>query len=266
MRLCVAAVCAAVVVGTGCHVGYKSAAGGAQSPDGFGKGVTRTLQFADEGLVLSRLPLYALGMAAAVGSIENHAIVQDSQGNYWQTATVNVKSAKNAQEILDLANEGKLSDRSGGMAARLQIAAESLGGDTSGWQYDMGFAFRKMRSAGPLFVMLRGYVGLGYGNFSYNDRAMSRVDRGPVLFGDADYGFGGVYGRFGAFLAKPPSSFKKIWGLETFATVSGNIRGPSTIGIGERLQLLLLFVEVEAQVAGGSDDDRTYSIEVGLGF
>jgi len=246
----------------GCHAGFKSAAGSATSPSGMGPTLSRSLQFSDEGLLLSRLGLGLLGMGAAVGSIEKTAIVEDENGDLWQVATINKDRAKKAQDVLDLANEGKLSSATGGIAARLQIAAQTLGGDTSGWQYDMGYNIRAIRSIGPIATLLRAYVGVGYGSFTMHD-VLVRTDRGPPEMRSADYDFFGVYARGGAFLIKNPTSFKDVAGLETFATVSGNALGASTFGLGERLQLTLLFVEVEAQQGS---EGRTYSIEVGGGF
>jgi len=275
MRLGVAVVCATVLCGTGCQVGYKTAAGGAMSTGGLGKGTTRSLEFSDEGFLLTRLGLGFLAVGVASGSIENaksESTVSTVGGNTVvttkQSATINTGTLGAAQKIADAANGPRsgLSGAHGGVASRLSIAAQTLGGDTSGWQYDFGYNLRWVASLGPLGFMARTYLGLGYGTYKFHDRVYMPVDRGPPRFGDGQYGFGGLYGRIGAFFIQPPKGLSDLTGLETYMSVSLNARDHSMVTFGQRLQIIAGFVEAEVQIGGSSADERSYALQIGAGF
>jgi hypothetical protein len=130
----------------------------------------------------------------------------------------------------------------------------------------MGSNIRAFRTFGGVATMLRAYFGVGYGNFSMNDRVMTRLDRGPPSFGDTEYGFGGIYARGGMFFLKRPRGIKDLMGVEAFASLSANARGSSYAGVGARLQYTLAFAEVEMLMSGTGDDDKSYTLSVGLGF
>jgi hypothetical protein len=112
----------------------------------------------------------------------------------------------------------------------------------------------------------RGYVGLGYGKFSFHGRVMDGVDRGPPVFGDGGYKFVGLPSRFGVFLAKMGRGLTSLVGTETFGKLNINASGPSTFAIGQRVQWSIVFLEVEANMSGTSDADRSYGLEFGFGF
>jgi hypothetical protein len=266
---------AAAILGGGCRIGYKSTAGGATAPEGFSKGVTRSLQFSDEGGLLSRAGLGVLGVAVAAGSIENVS----STSNTWTsgntritetttTGTINTGTAQAAADIANAAGDSgtKLSSPRGGLAANLEIAGTTLGGDTHGWQYDMGWAFRRFSRAGSTAWGLRGYIGLGYGSFSMTDRMMDRVDRGPPKFGDAELKFFGMPSRFGLFFLTGFDKPSTIMGTETFVKLNGNLLGPSVVHLGQRLQFSLVYLEAEVSTSGTTSDDVSYGLELGIGI
>jgi hypothetical protein len=103
------AVLVSLVLLAGCRAGFKSAAGAATSPDGMGKGVSRSVVLSDQGGILSRAPLAALGMVAAVGSVKvnsDRTTVTD-HGNGTATVTREVSGTVDpvaAQRAADLAN------------------------------------------------------------------------------------------------------------------------------------------------------------------
>jgi hypothetical protein len=267
-------VCLACV---GCRAGFKSAAGGATSPTGFGRGLSRSVVFSDEGGLLSRLGLGiglgGLGVITAAGAVENAQTKTsvDTNGDRTvvtqeTTGTVNQQQANDALKITQLADGAKLSGKNGGLAANLEIAAQTLGGDTSGWQYDMGYSFRRVTTSTTFALGFRGYIGVGYGSFTMHDRIMERVDRGPPEFGEATFTFLGLPTRFGVFLVKRPEGLTSLVGTETFVKANINASGPTVFHLGQRLQMSLLFVEAGVSMSGTAEDDRSYELEVGLGF
>lgn len=130
----------------------------------------------------------------------------------------------------------------------------------------MGWAFRRIDTTGPIAWGLRGYLGLGYGSFTMNDRVMVAVDRGPPKFGDAEYTFFGMPSRFGLFFVTGFKDPKTIMGTETYVKLNGNLLGPSVIHLGQRLQWTLVFLEAEVSMSGTSSDDRSYGLELGIGI
>lgn len=278
MRALAASLTLLVIAATGCRAGFKSSAGAATSPDSMGKGVSRSVVFSDQGGILSRAPLVALGALAAAGSVKvtsDRTTVTD-HGDGTATVTREVAGTVDqgaAQNAANLANANPtVTSRDGtsrgGLAANLEIAAESLGGDTSGWQFDFGLGYQQLnhRSLAHDFgIGWRGYLGLGYGSFSFHDRVMATADRGPPVFGDGNYKFFGIPARFGIFVARA-RSLSKIFGTETFAKANLNASGPSTFALGQRIQWSIVYFEVEALMSGAGDSDRSYGLECGFGF
>jgi len=278
-----------LVVGlAGCNVSYRSSAGTATAPEGFGPGVGRSIVFGDEGGLLSRLGLGALGTglagAGALGGVKVVKSETDVSTN-GNTTTITTRDtveidrqkvqegAAGGMTLVRAADSGKLSSAGGGLAANLEIASRSFGGDTSGWQYDMGYAFRKYRRGDSFVMGLRGYVGFGYGKFTIHDRVLDRVDRGPPMFDSAETKFLGLPTRFGLFMLKKPSSFdgmkslKEVWGTETYVRANLNLAdGPHRFHLGQRLQWALVFVELEASIGGFDTTDRSLGLAVGLGI
>jgi hypothetical protein len=270
------AVVVSLVLLAGCRAGFKSSAGAATSPDGMGKGVSRSVVFSDQGGILSRAPLAALGMVAAAGAVkvtsDRTTVTPHGDGTATVereiSGTVDTRAAQNA---VDLANANPTVTSSdgtsrAGLAANLEIASRSLGGDTSGWQFDFGFGIQRIKRhyfSNGFGLGWRGYLGLGYGNFSFHDRVMDAADRGPPVFGDGNYKFVGVPARFGVFVARMPGGLASILGTETYAKANLNSSGPSTFAVGQRVQWSLVFVEVETLM---SAEDRGYGLELGFGF
>ena len=269
-----AAVVLVVLCLIGCRAGVRTTAGGAVSAPGAGPGVRRSLVFSDEGGLLTKLGIGSLGVIAATGAIEDAKSETTISRNGSEvvvtredSARINGQTAKSLQGFVDAGNTYSLPKRHGGMSANLEIAGESLGGDTSGGQFDLGYSFRHIVGGGPGYVGFRGYLGFGYGKFTSHDRVMDRTDRGPPMFADSTYKFVGMPVRFGVFALGDFDKFRQLKGLEVFTKVNLNASASaSTYHVGSRLQWFIFYVEAEVGTQGMSEDDRSLGLEVGLGI
>jgi hypothetical protein len=275
----------------GCHAGFRSSAGSANSPDGLADGVTNTIVIGDEGGPLSRLALgtlgAGLGAAGAMGGVSNVQMSSDTSTRTEGDTTITTdttttsgtydadKGAAGAaagMAVIDHADRGSLSSTGGGLAANLEIASRSLGGDTSGAQFDLGYAFRRYRRGDSQVMGLRGYVGLGYGKFTMHQRAVAIDDRGPPMFADGTYKFFGIPARLGLFVLRKPSRFRgtrdllSVVGTESFLEANLNSSGSQRFAIGQRVQLSAAFFELEVSMRDFDPAARSYTLELGLGI
>lgn len=262
-----------MLVLVGCRGGFHSTATGANAPSNFSPGVSNSLRFSDEGGVLTRVGLGIVGTAAAFGAIENPKVTTtttlDGDKVIIDTkkeATINTDTAKKAVDITNakptIAEQDKGDAFSASAAANFEIAGQTLGGDTSGGQFDFGVGLRHITAAGPVGLILRAYLGFGYGSFTLHDR-MERIDRGPPMFGDAHYKFIGFPTRIGAAFVKRFDRLSQLFGVEAFAKANLNLSDASIYAAGARVQYFLFFVEVEAN---RSSTGTGTGFEVGIGF
>jgi hypothetical protein len=157
------------------------------------------------------------------------------------------------------------SDAGGQFSSNLDIAARTLGGDTSGAQYDLGYAYHVVKRNSFGGYGFRFYLGTGYGHYTFHDRELPRADRGPPMAGDATYKFYGATGRLGLFLFTA-KDYTSIYGTETFFQFVGNAGDNSQWALGQRVQLSLGYAELELRSSGMNTDDRSICLEVGLGI
>ena len=267
-----------VLVGTltlvGCRAGFKSASGGATSPDGLGRGATHSLRFYDEGGLLTRAALAGLGVVAAAGAVENrkttYEINQTDTGtviNRTDTGTINTDTAKGAAGIMNAAGDPNTSfgTANGSLAASLELASTTLGGDTSGGQFDFGYSYKYLQKMGNLGLAIRGYAGFGYGHYTFHERVMVATDRGPPKFGDGTYKFLGIPARIGAFLFAAGGKFTTMVGVEAYAKLDINFSDAMVYHLGGRFQYSLGFVELE-MMRGSKSDLGSVGLEIGIGF
>ena len=86
------------------------------------------------------------------------------------------------------------------------------------------------------------------------------------MYTDAKYDFLGMPARLGVFLTKAPFPLSRWVGIEAFVRAGLNASGPHSLYVGQRLQLSLLYVEIEAGGRGLGADDRSLGIEIGFGI
>lgn len=163
-------VCAALA---GCSVSFRSTKGGSLAPGRAANGTSNSLVFSDEGGILSRLGLLGLSVGAAAGSVENVQSTSSSTrvGDTIVTTTtttgeINQQTAAAAANIANTATDTNVALRSNndGLASTLEIYSTKLGGDTWGWRYDLGWAFRRLSGNQHRSSGLRGFIGMGVGS------------------------------------------------------------------------------------------------------
>lgn len=259
----------------GCSAGFRTSQGSATAPSGMSGGTTNSLVFSDEGGLLSRLGLGAIGVAASSAAIKDARTTKTTTvtgdrviETTTQSATIDTQAgAVGAGTAIAAGDERTvLSGKGGGLAANLEVAGQSLGGDTSGWQYDMGGALRLFRQGAHHGYGVRAYAGIGYGTFDLHGRQLPREDRGPPMLGDGEYKFAGLTARVGAWAYVMKSDVFSVIGTETFVKVSANAIGPHTFAIGQRLQLSLLFVELQVMRGTNDDTERSIGLTIGAGI
>jgi hypothetical protein len=260
----------AAALASGCRMGYRSSAGAAMAPPGLHQGVVRSVSINDEGMLLTRAGLGVLGVAVAAGSIENPQVktTVDNVGDRTvvrqeRTATIHSGPAEAGMAIATARNT---STAAGGLSSNLDIASRSLGGNTSGWQYEFGYSMRRIRRGKDWAAGFRGFAGLGFGRYKMHDWLVDVMDRGPPRFGSGNYNFNGIPTRFGVFFASYPRSFLQLVGTETYVKANINFTDHSVFHVGQRFQYSLVFIEIETSMSSLDARDRSYGIELGIGL
>ncbi|CAN5916404.1 hypothetical protein BH11MYX2_BH11MYX2_00780 [soil metagenome] len=260
----------------GCQAAFRSQQGKATSPSGMASGTTNSLHFSDEGGVLSQLGLSSitntLGALATIKSISyGKSHLESRPGGLYDVTPVTIEVDPTLARKVDDTNKGikameaDTSNSGGQFASNLDIAARTLGGDTSGAQYDAGYAYHVIKRTNLAGYGVRFYLGAGYGHYTFHDRDLPRIDRGPPMTGDGTYAFLGATGRLGLFLFTA-RDYKSVLGTETFVSFVGNVSDNSQWAIGQRLQVTLGFIEVELRSSGLNTADRSICVELGLGI
>jgi hypothetical protein len=280
-------VCAAIVL-SACHVGFRSSAGTAALPKaateaGAQRGMSRSVSMGDEGGLLTmavvKAGLVGAGALGAAGSVEvteykesATSIVYNSDGSktYVKSSEATVKVDQGqAQRSADLMNTTPTPDGlrfgRGALATNLEIASTSLGGDTSGYQFQFGYAYRMMYRRSGLVMRARGFAGLGFGHWTIHGRE-TRMDRGPPTFEDYRYGFFGIPVRVAGMIGKPRRDGLELvpeFGLEPYVGTELNLNDPTPFRAGARLILSYVHIDVEwAKSSAGS----SVSLEIGGGI
>jgi len=266
----------------GCTAAFRTSSGGAIAPDGVSSGTTNSLYFADRGGLLTRAGLAALGVVAAAGAVQDVKRESTISNNYDGTVTVttktqgtfNAKSAQDAADILNAASDPR--QNFGGLTGGLEIASTKLGGDTSGWMFEFGYAHAMTFHSRWGF---RGSVKLMFGGFTLHDRMITSFDNSTsetgvvtMVMGDASYKYFGLPVRAGLTYR-----FTPVTGLESFVKLEPNWYprtstrsidfDPSPWHIGLRLSVLeFLYVELDARFSGLRESASGYGLEAGFAF
>lgn len=273
---------AVILVLGGCTAAFRTQSGGATARDGVSSGTTNSLYFSDRGGLLTRAGLVALGLVAAAGSVENVKRESSVSDNGDGTVTVhtrtsgtfNAASAAAAADILDAASDPH--QNFGGLTGGLEIASTSLGGDTSGWMFEFGYAYA------TVFHSRWGFEGsakFAFGGFTQHDRMIatfdtSSSDAGVVtnVKGDGTYDFLGFPIRAGITYRVAPKTtiepFVKLeWNLYPVNDNSQLTIDPSPWHFGGRFTILdYFYAEADVRFSGLRDSARSYGLEVGFAF
>ncbi len=277
-----------MMLSAGCTAALKTSSGGALSRPGVEGSVTNSITIGDRGGLLTRASLLGLAIFGAAGSVENVKTTTDvnSVGNATivtttTTGTVNRETLKSAGDMMNAATDPNANIS--GLAASLEIASRSLGGDTSGWMYRIGYSGRWGRGRG---LGVRLFAGLGFGEFTHYDRKVSRyapTDQTLVVNGlgsvsvtteDSDYVYVGTPVRIALTYASIVETYFQAemnWitpfhEFEVFGDAVSDAPVPSPWTLGIRGTLAIGFVGTFISLASMRAEGRSYGFEAGIDF
>ncbi len=254
---------------------FRSSTGTAMAKPGVSGGTTNVLRVADVGGPLSRAGLYAMAAMVAAGAVETESTSRTYRsGDYIVTETtttvtgVDENAMATAQTLLDTA-ASKESIQALGIQSSLEIATRYLGGDTSGWMYNVGYGSRPFL-CGPRLVC-NVYGGVGFGKYTFHDRVLrARVGAGTSgeIMDDSTYAYFGSPLRLTITPGRYVGAY--VQADLNWATLSnqvlGNTGSPSPWRVGAELRYRFLFARVELAAARMVWASTSTQLEVGLGF
>lgn len=261
----------ALVLGGCAHAKYgasfKTSSGKALAPVGMSGGTTNIVRVADVGGPLSRAALVGLSWLTAAGAYREtgRSTTTYRSGDYIVTETrstgyVDQAQARQAEEIMKEA----FGNEPVGLQASLDIATRHVGGDTSGWMYQVGY--KSDAFACTRFFACRFYGGLGFGRYTFHDRMVTNAFGSQMA--DGTYTYIGMPLR----LELAPTTFLTAFvqadlNTVTLANVIRHEEGsPSPWHIGAEVKVWWLVARVQQTFGQATLDDRTTTFEVGLGF
>ncbi|CAN5800883.1 hypothetical protein BH11MYX2_BH11MYX2_21680 [soil metagenome] len=251
---------------------FKTIDGSAMAKPGISPGRTNIVRVADVGGPLGRFAIYVMGAIMAVGSVQTKTTVTDSDhGDYivrtTETTVTGVDEAgmQAAQSMLDSAS----ADRPVGIMGSLEVSTRDLGGDTSGFRYDVGDQSEAF-GCGP-HLACTVYIGIGVGSWTFHDRTRrERVDQTvmetPNISSTSSY-FGSP-----VRLTIAPTAFFAVYlqadlnWVTAANTLLGDTGSPSPWTLGAELRFKWLYARA-GLLAGRLEKSAVSSVlEVGLGF
>ncbi len=251
---------------------FKTSDGTAMAKPGIAAGRTNIVRLADVGGPLARAGVYLFGVFVAAGAVKTKTTVTDvDRGTYIERTTttevtgVDQQQLQAAQTMLDTAT----GDRPVGLTGTLEVATRDLGGDTSGFRYEVGASERF--PCGPHLACIV-YVGLGVAEWTFHDRAMrsrqgTRVVEEPMVASKSWY--------FGApvRLTIAPTSFFAVYVHAELNWVTaanlllGETGSPSPWMAGVELRAgKWIFARAGIAAARMDRDSVSTTLEAGLGF
>ena len=241
------------------------------APPGVSSGTTNRIRISDSGGPLTRAGVLGLAFGASAGAVKNVQTTQTATRNgndvivrTTTTATIDQEQAARAQGLMDAA----VADAPVPLHASLEIASTSLGGDTSGWMYNIGFRTDPV-SVGK-FAVLRASFGLGFGRYTFHDRERRSIggssDAGVI--GDYRYTYIGSPVRITVFSTTWLRSYFQAdlnW-VTAWDVISFEPATPSPWRVGTQVNLGPIFVQGEVAWSRMNSEDASVGIEVGIGF
>jgi hypothetical protein len=273
------------VASTGCTAALRTSDGGAFTKPTAGGAQINSVYIGDRGGLFTRLGIATLGMAAAVGTVENvqssssDSGVYDSSGNRIGTertdttsGSINTQRAQEGQRAGDQMIGAADAQLKGGAVSQtdnyevvtggLEIASTRLGGDTSGWMFDFGGKVGKRRGS----FGIRAAIKMGFGKYTFQPRM-----RDEVMLAESTYTFIGFPLRLGVTYR----GIVEIYGqldinlVTTFNELipDENNSSPSPWRTGARLSVAKYFYAEAALLFSAMRQEKTSALlEVGLEF
>lgn len=268
----------ACVMLAGCTAGFRSQIGGATTREGASGGTMNSLYFTDRGGPLTKLGLGLLGVGYTAGAVDELAkkslVRVESDGQtvvytYW----VKKIDVENMQRGLDLIQAlGDYTQDYSGVTGELEIASTSLGGDTDGWRFGLGYRWGRPISE-HWNIELSGY--LSFGSFVHHGRALKTYDKlsGQVMetMGDAVYDIAAVPLRLGfPFRVAPKTTIGPVFKIEpNFYPIFGDDEidfMPSPWSVGTKVAISYFYAELLGSMSAVRSSATSVNLEVGLAF
>lgn len=245
--------------------------GAALAKPGVSSGTTNVIRVADVGGPLARAGLLGLATFAAAGAAKTETKVEKWRvGDYEITETTtrivgyNEAAIRAAQDLLEAAS----SSQPIGLQASLEIATRYVGGDTSGWMYNLGYGSEPF-ICGPHLVCFF-YGGFGFGKYTFHDRTIRTLEDTAVLeaMGESSSYFVGTPLR----LTIAPVDLLRFYIQADLNLVTamnllvGETGSPSPWHAGVELHLGPVFGRAGVSSSRMTRDSTSTTLEVGLGF
>jgi hypothetical protein len=258
----------------GCGVSYRTSAGGATAPPGVSSGTTTGVRFSDRGGPLTRGFFAMLGVAVAAGAAKQTGSSTSSwtagDRRITETTTTYQVDTAAAQRGADMANAAADPDADfGGLEAGLEIATVKLGGDTSGWMYDIAFETPAAPVASFLDASVR--FGVGFGRYTFHDRTQ-RMLSGLTVYeqpmDETKYTYIGTPVRLSFPHTRWLSSFFQAdlnW-VSMFNLMMGVRGSPSPWHGGVKVKVGPVFGQAMGSLSGMNEGARSVALEAGLAF
>ncbi len=250
------------------------------APTGVSSGRSSSIYLSDRGGLLTRAGIAALGLVAAAGASDSKTTrTVTDQGTYLYiqeetTTTVNPERAQAAADIMNAATDPD--QNFGGACAGLEIASRDLGGDTSGWMFNLGYAASATSSRSHWGV--RGSAKLAFGAMTMHDRELRSYAPNSVTMttGDASYDFFGTMLRLGLSYWLP-LAHRNVAMLEGFVETDLNFMTavdqysdsshPSPWSVGARFTALkYVYVETKVLWSAMNAAHTSLGLELGVAF
>lgn len=250
---------------------FRSSMGTALAKPGVSGGTTNSIRVADVGGPLARAGVLGLATLAAAGSVKTETTVEKWQvGDYeiTETTTKIVGYDEAAMKASAALLESAASSQPMGLQASLEIATRYLGGDTSGWMYNLGYGSEPF-ICGPHLVCFF-YGGFGFGKYTFHDRTMRTVEDTTVVeaMGDSSSYYVGTPLR----LTIAPVDLLRFYvqadlNLVTATNLAlGESGSPSPWHAGVELHLGIVFGRLGVSSSRMTRESTSTMLEVGLGF
>ena len=265
-----------LAVASGCKgaqygASFRSSTGAALAKPGVSAGTTNVLRVADVGGPLARAGLLGLATFAAAGAAKTETTVEKWQvGDYEITETTtrivgyNEGAIKAAQDLLAAAS----SSQPVGLQGTLEIATRYLGGDTSGWMYNLGYGSEPF-ICGPHLVCFV-YGGIGFGKYTFHDRTIRTLQ--DMAVGEAMGESSSYYIGTPLRLTIAPFNLLRFYIQADLNMVTamnillGETGSPSPWHAGVELHVGPVFGRAGVASSRMTRDSMSTVLEVGLGF
>jgi hypothetical protein len=251
---------------------FKSNGGAAMAKPGVSPGRLNTVRIADIGGPLTRAGLLGLsvGMAAGAVKVDSQTTTSHRSGDYIVTTTtttghIDAGQAAAAGRMAELAT----ADEPIGLQASLEIASTSLGGDASGWMYNLGYGSDSFACAPGLRCRI--YGGFQVGKFVFHDRLRrTRSSLGVLEEMDVDSSYWAVGTPLRLDISPIPIASVYVgsdinW-VPAFNQALFVTSSPSPWHAGVELTIKLFFARAELTWSRMDRDTTSAALEVGVGF